>query len=310
MKKITLLFALCLGIYISSAQQTISFESSEGYTLGDINTQNGWVSTGDGMGNFLTNQVISDVRSTDGNWSFNVTTEVGVPAQSNPVVGGFYSYPFAIVNDGSTISYDVYIELPLTGDTNVYRFGITGPDVDELGNPGTYFLFIVDFDFQNNIRVVDNSSNFVNVGTWVADTWYNIRIEMNAGQAEYFIDDISVGTYNLLRDINFDGARFIHDNFGGQAFFDNFRTNDEPLSTDGFDIDKFDYFVDAQNRLNLTSNENLSSVKLYNMLGQEVLSEKLSNPNETIDINGLNSGAYLGQVQINNNTETFKFIKN
>ena len=81
------------------------------------------------------------------------------------------------------------------------------------------------------------------------------------------------------------------------------------LSTDTFNTLNFNYFVDAQNMLNLNANEALSQVKLYNMLGQEVMSKNLSNQNEAIDINALNTGVYLAKVQINNAVETFKFVK-
>jgi len=83
----------------------------------------------------------------------------------------------------------------------------------------------------------------------------------------------------------------------------------ETLSVEEFADVNFKFFVDAQNMLNLSSNENLSGVKLFNMLGQEVLSKQLSNPSESIDLNGLNSGVYLGQVQLNNTTETFKLVR-
>lgn len=86
-------------------------------------------------------------------------------------------------------------------------------------------------------------------------------------------------------------------------------TIDETLSVDGFNTTDFSYFVDAQNMLNLTSSESLSEVKLYNLLGQEVMSKKLSSQNEAIDINSLNSGVYLAKVQIGNAEETFKFVK-
>ncbi len=86
-------------------------------------------------------------------------------------------------------------------------------------------------------------------------------------------------------------------------------TVDETLSVDDFNTINFNYFVDAQNMLNLTSNESLSQVKLYNLLGQEMMSKNLSSQNEVVDINGLNSGVYLAKVQINNAVETFKFVK-
>lgn len=53
------------------SQQTISFETSEGYALGDLNGQNGWTVTESSDG-FITNQVITDEKSKDGNYSFKM----------------------------------------------------------------------------------------------------------------------------------------------------------------------------------------------------------------------------------------------
>lgn len=83
----------------------------------------------------------------------------------------------------------------------------------------------------------------------------------------------------------------------------------ETLSVDEFNNINFSYFVDAQNQLNLSANETLSSLTIFNLLGQEVMSKSLSNQNETVDVNSLNSGVYLAQVKINAKVETFKFVK-
>lgn len=90
---------------------------------------------------------------------------------------------------------------------------------------------------------------------------------------------------------------------------DDVTVDSQTLGTTDFDPLNFNYFVDAQNKLNLSANESFSSVKLFNLLGQEVLAKSLSNQNESIDINALNSGVYLAQVQISGKMETFKFVK-
>lgn len=84
---------------------------------------------------------------------------------------------------------------------------------------------------------------------------------------------------------------------------------DETLSTEEFEAFNFDYFVDAQNQLNLSANQAFDQVKLHNLLGQQVLSQELSNQSEIIDLNNLSSGVYLAQVQISDATKTFKIVK-
>lgn len=84
---------------------------------------------------------------------------------------------------------------------------------------------------------------------------------------------------------------------------------DETLSTEQFDAFNFDYFVDNQSMLNLSANQTLDQVVLHNLLGQQVISKKLSNQRESVDLNNLSNGVYLAKVQINNASKTFKIIK-
>lgn len=308
MKKITLLF-LMFVVSFTYAQQTISFESSDGFTLGNIHAQNGWISTGDGSGGNIANQVVSDEQASTGTWSLKVTTETAFPVQQNPIVGGFYDYTAPVDYTTAVLSFDVYLEQN-TGDNNYYRFAVLGDGVDNMGNPGLFFITVVDFSNNNDIRLIDDTGAFQPGGTWTPSTWINVRMEFSSNQIEYFIDDTSVATFGIFNALDITEVRFIHNNGGGQGYFDNFRTNDEPLSTDDFNDLQFDYFVNRQNQLNMTSNEPITELKLYNLLGQEVLNQKLSSADESVDLNNLNSGVYLAQVQINNRTKSFKFVLN
>lgn len=71
----------------------------------------------------------------------------------------------------------------------------------------------------------------------------------------------------------------------------------------------FNYFV-ANNQLNLSANTSMEKVALYNMLGQQVVSQKLSNNNETVELSGLQSGIYIATVSIDGASKSFKIVKN
>jgi len=81
------------------------------------------------------------------------------------------------------------------------------------------------------------------------------------------------------------------------------------LSTNEFSKANFNYFVDNNNYLNLSANEQIDNVSLHNLLGQRVLSQKLSAQDEQINLNALSSGVYLAKVQIKGATKTFKIMK-
>lgn len=71
----------------------------------------------------------------------------------------------------------------------------------------------------------------------------------------------------------------------------------------------FQYSV-ANNALNLSSNTTMNSVSLYNMLGQQVVSQKLNNTKESVNISELQSGVYIATISIDGASKSFKIVKN
>ncbi|NBC58513.1 MAG: hypothetical protein GVY05_09580, partial [Bacteroidetes bacterium] len=54
---------------------------------------------------------------------------------------------------------------------------------------------------------------------------------------------------------------------------DDVKVESESLSTEDFEAFNFNYFVDVQNKLNLSANQAFDQVTLHNLLGQQVLSQ-------------------------------------
>lgn len=71
----------------------------------------------------------------------------------------------------------------------------------------------------------------------------------------------------------------------------------------------FSYLVDTNNQLTLKASTNLNNVVLYNIVGQQVLSQKLSNTTETIDLSNLTTGVYIATVSIEGQTKSVKIVK-
>jgi|TARA_R100000479_G_scaffold21607_1_gene8240 hypothetical protein len=74
-------------------------------------------------------------------------------------------------------------------------------------------------------------------------------------------------------------------------------------------FDNFTYFVDAASQLNLKASSAMNSVEVYNVLGQQVISQKLANTNESVSLSALKSGVYLATVTIDGAKKTFKVAK-
>jgi hypothetical protein len=66
----------------------------------------------------------------------------------------------------------------------------------------------------------------------------------------------------------------------------------------------------VENSLMLKANENISSVNIYNMLGQEVKSITPSALQASIDMSNLSNGTYFVKAKVGNAIGTFKVVKN
>lgn len=71
----------------------------------------------------------------------------------------------------------------------------------------------------------------------------------------------------------------------------------------------FSYFVDTNSNLYMKAMTSLNMVELHNVVGQEVISQKLSNNVETISLANLASGVYIATVTIEGQTKSFKIVK-
>lgn len=312
MKKITLLFVAMLLSIATYSQQTISFESAEGYTLGDINAQNGWISTPTGETTNIENQLVTNEQASDGSNSLKLVQEIAFPVQSSPVVGAFYNYATAVPETSATFSADMYIDTFNSTDTSNYIFGL-------VNVTGGSFITYVMFTFEGDIAALVDDGTGTNTVTledtladWTPLTWFNVRMELNAGALEIFIDNVSiyqglVATPNL----GIEQVRFAHNNATGFAYVDNFRTNDEDLSVSEFAPNTFSHFYNTDLKtLNLNStNTILSSVEIFDVLGKRVLNNTLNGNEASVDVSSFKDGIYLAKVSTETGVKTVKFVK-
>jgi len=90
-----------------------------------------------------------------------------------------------------------------------------------------------------------------------------------------------------------------------------FTTSATILSVNDFELNSINYFYNKiTNELSLESNNSpFTNIDLYNILGQKVITKKLSQDNETLNLSDLNDGIYIAKVSIGANTKTIKFVK-
>lgn len=77
---------------------------------------------------------------------------------------------------------------------------------------------------------------------------------------------------------------------------------------DGSAISTLSHYVSA-NEIALRSAFPIQNVEIFNVLGQNVISQKLSNTNEVVSIASLNRGIYIAKVTVEGQSKSFKIVK-
>ena len=84
----------------------------------------------------------------------------------------------------------------------------------------------------------------------------------------------------------------------------------DPLSTSDFDNSTFTYYPNPVNDiLNISHTSEISSISVFNMIGQSILFEEIYSNNYQLDMSSLNAGVYLVKVKANNTEKTIKITK-
>ncbi len=94
--------------------------------------------------------------------------------------------------------------------------------------------------------------------------------------------------------------------------FGTFRVSayDASLGNGSFDLEGFAYYPNpVKNILNLSYTQTISEVRVFNMIGQEVLAKAIGSNLSQIDMSALSKGAYLVKVLAGNQIKTIKVIK-
>ena len=85
---------------------------------------------------------------------------------------------------------------------------------------------------------------------------------------------------------------------------------DASLGNNSFDNANFSYYPNpVKNTLNLSYNQEISNVEVFNLLGQKVSSNVINANAAQIDTSNLSKGAYMVKVTSNNQLKTIKVIK-
>lgn len=91
--------------------------------------------------------------------------------------------------------------------------------------------------------------------------------------------------------------------------FDNVSLTGTELGLEDQVFNGFSQFVDRNNTLNLSATTAMNNITIVNSLGQTVISQRLSNTDETVNLSNLSNGVYIANVTIDGANKSFKIIR-
>ncbi|MDA9289573.1 T9SS type A sorting domain-containing protein [Polaribacter sp.] len=94
-------------------------------------------------------------------------------------------------------------------------------------------------------------------------------------------------------------------------YIDDIELSGETAGIDDQDLVSLNMYPNpASDVLNISAQNTINTVEIYNVLGQKVIRMNIEDTSAEINVSNLNAGIYLIKYEINNRTSTKKFVKN
>lgn len=308
MKKILLGFAV-LFAYSASAQQTISFEASEGYTTG----------TAQGKGAILgfydlttlpteyETMSISNSRATNGTQSLEFESDLSGWDWLDGVV-------LPINSSGNfEVTFDIYLESDEDSDVVIAPLQLAAGD-DEYTPVGE-----MRFSWFGTVRTVHGAGSPSGSTPYTPGQWYPAKITINAATSTitYFFNgtQLSTGAFSstALTGQPIDKIGFLYDNYGSGFNVDNIVVTNSTASTADFVKNNFKIYPSpAADVLNLSavSNSSINTISITDVNGRTVKQQQAGGVSSMqINVADLNAGVYFISVDAASGKGTTKFVK-
>ena len=304
MKKFyTIAFLLFSTLFF--AQQTISFESNEGFAVGNINGQGAWISTPTGgIPENVENQSISSETATHGNASLKIVKEPVYGTQSEPIIGGFYNLPNQLTSTDFSVSFDIRMS-----DLNGSDFGFQG-----VNTVTEQCAARVDFEKTGVIKILNTVSGAQNLvstsGSWSPNTWYRFKVVGTATDIKYYLNEVLIYTGSAVPQFKMDQLRFVHNNAFGIAYIDNIVIDTGlVMAVKDFKTDKSTITLHpnpASDFITINSPYRVEQIEIYDVAGNKIHFEL---NRDVINVKHFIPGVYYVKIKSREKSSTEKFIK-
>lgn len=292
---------MSFGAFNFKAQiQKISFENSEGYTVGNLGGQQGWTVWG---GLPVANAQVVNSNPTDGTRSFNMISNglvqdpCGIEKNITSLVTSndveiSFDYNFAGLNS-SSYEIAIYNNALISDYTAAFQ-------IDYL--TGT-------LSFRTNSGLVDGP-------VLAANQWHNLKviIKQSDNTLKYFANGAQIYSGALGVNKNVQAIDFVYDDYGTGFRVDNIQINNLPvLSTD--EVGKKELMKIYPNPtaeiLNIEADSKINSIAIFDAKGSLIknFQETGISNGKRINVSDLISGIYMVKVKTSTSEFTKKFIK-
>jgi len=297
----TLVIYLSFGAFCFKAQmQTISFESSEGYTLGNLGGQQGWTVWG---GLPVSNAQVVNSNPTDGARSFNMSS-TGLIQDLCGIEKNITSF---VTSNDVEISFDYNF----TGlNSSSYEIAIYN---NALISDYTAAFQI---DYLTGTLSFRTNSGLIDGPVLAANQWHNLKIVIKKSDntLKYFANGTQIYSGNLGVNKNVEAIDFVYDDYGTGFRVDNIQINNlSVLSTD--EVGKRDlikiYPNPTAETLNIETDSKINSITIFDAKGSLIknFQEAGISNGKRINVSDLVSGIYMVKVKTSTSEFTKKFIK-
>lgn len=300
-----------MTVYLSEAKsQTtkISFETSESFTLGGVNGQNGWQVWSDNNSYPVGSATIINTMASDG---ANSVKLVNVSGSFDHMSGIKKNVSALTTGDDYEVSFDHMVEATNTTGYAMSIFSTGSIDYSDLSNTTASFFLL------NGVIPVyfeaDGTAGFganLSIGTWHT---FKVVVKKSTSILQYYIDGNLLYSGALGANKNIHTLDFSFDNHGQGFLVDNVRITDlSPNLAVGeqtFANNDISVFPNpTADVVNIKTASGISSVGILDLKGGLV--RNYNDGKSQINISDLPKGVYLIKVKTKTTEFTKKIIKN
>ncbi|MFC7348202.1 T9SS type A sorting domain-containing protein [Chryseobacterium zhengzhouense] len=297
----TLMAFMSFGAFCFKAQvQKISFESSEGYTVGNLAGQQGWVAWG---GLPVGNAQVVNTLPTDGTRSFSM------------ISNGLIQEPCGVEKNITSLVTSTDVEISFD-----YNFGGLNSSSYEIAiyNNALISDYTASFqiDYQTGMLKYRTAAGLANGPLLTANTWNKLKviIRQSDNTIQYFSNGNQIYSGALGANKNVQAIDFVYDDFGTGFRVDNIQINNLPtLSTN--ELSKKEsikiYPNPATERLSIETDGKISSIAIFDAKGSLIrnIQENGISNGKVVNVSDLLIGVYFVKVKTSTSEFTKKFIK-